>query len=259
MREIPIIKSEVELSSEAIPVSEKSDVDARRTPRRSEERIQAVRSPSLYSKPDDPWSTFVYEEDPIPVRNRLRLPTPPEVGTLRLPPIPKPLNNTPPSSMENSPASPFGGNTPNSPPSSAYSTPLLTPSYSKTTVNNTYNVGRIRSPPEIHPNNYPNPPAYSQYPYGTPMRERTELGIQSPISYATPIRERTQLGIQSPLGFPIPQGRVPYVDHRQQGPPPESRPSDLHEVLGQLRETVNRELDRRNEVDKYLDLYLNKK
>ena len=259
MREIPIIKSEVELSSEAIPVSEKSDVDARRTPRRSEERIQAVRSPSLYSKPDDPWSTFVYEEDPIPVRNRLRLPTPPEVGTLRLPPIPKPLNNTPPSSLENSPASPFGGNTPNSPPSSAYSTPLLTPSYSKTTVNNTYNVGRIRSPPEIHPNNYPNPPAYSQYPYGTPMRERTELGIQSPISYATPIRERTQLGIQSPLGFPFPQGRVPYVDHRQQGPPPESRPSDLHEVLGQLRETVNRELDRRNEVDKYLDLYLNKK
>ncbi len=52
---------------------------------------------------------------------------------------------------------------------------------------------------------------------------------------------------------------MPYVDHRQQGLHPGSRSRDLHDVLGQLRETVNRELDRRNEVDQYLDLYLNKK
>lgn len=272
MREIPIIKRKVMLSSEDNPVSEKSELDARlstesvpvskisqvdgrRTPR--EDRIQAARSPLLRSKPDDTWNTIDYEGEPIPARNRLRLPTPPEVGMLRLPPLPKPLTSpSSPSSLAN-PSS--LGNAPISPPSSAYSTPLLTPSYSQTTVNNTYNVRQVRTPPEIPPYNYSNPPAYTEYPYGTPIRERTELGIQSPISYATPIRERMQLGVQSPLGFPIPQGRVPYVDHRQPRPPVESRPSDLHDVLGQLRHTVNRELDRRNEVDKYMDLYLNQK
>ena len=259
MREIPIIKREVAPLSEAIPssipVSETSDIDGRRT--LQENSIQAARSPSVHSKPDDTWRTFDYEERPIAVQDRLRLPTPPEVGMLRLPPVPKPLSNTPPSSLGNSPYSPSG----NTPASSAYSTPLLTPNYSQTTVNNTYNVRQIRSPPEVPPSGYHNPPAYSEYPNGTPMRERTELGIQSPISYAapSPLRERTQLGIQSPLAFPFPQGRVPYVDHRQQGLHPGSRSRDLHDVLGQLRETVNRELDRRNEVDQYLDLYLNKK
>ena len=273
MREIPLIKTEVAQSSEAIPVSKKSELDARLSnesipisevsevdgrPSEDYKKVQATRNPSLYSKPDDTWDGFDYEEDPIPVRNHLRLPTPPEVGLLRLPPVPQPLNSTTPSSLVSSPPSPFV-NTPNSPSSSAYSTPMLTPNYSQTTVNNTYNVRQVHTPPEIPQNNYPHPPAYSEYPYGTPMRERTELGMQSPISYGTPVRERTQLGIQSPLAFPFSQSRVPYVDHRQQGPPVQSRPSDLHEVLGQLRETVNRELDRRNEVDKYLDAYLTKK
>ena len=271
MRELHIMKREVALSSQAIPVSEKSElnarlssesvpnseishVDGRRTPR--EDKSQAVPSPSLQSKPDD---TIDYEDDPIPLRNRLLLPTAPEVGILRLPPVPKPLNSpSTPSPMANPLASPLG-NTPISPTSSAYSTPLLTPSYSQTTVNNTYNVRQIRRRPEKPQYDYPNPPAYTEYPYGTPMRERTELGIQSPIGYTTPIRERMQLGVQSPLGFPFPQGRVPYVDHREPRPPVESKPSDLHDVLGQLRQTVNRELDRRNEVDKYIDLYLNQK
>ena len=262
MQEIPVIKREVAPTSQAIPISETMHLDERVS---SESNLLSETSDvdgAPHSKPDDTWSTFDYEESPISLRNRLRLPTPPEVGTLRLPPVPKPLSNTSPLSMENTPNSP-PANTPYSPASSAYATPLVTPSYSQTTVNNTYNerqTRNIRSPPEVSPNNYPNPPAYSAYGYGNPMRERTELGIQSPMSYVTPspLRERTQLGIQSPLGFPFPQGRVPYVDHRQQGPPPQSRPSDLHNVLGQLRETVNREFDRRNEVDKYLDQYLNK-
>ena len=274
MREIPIIKDEVALSSQAItdsekseldarmssesvPVSEISQVDGRRTPR--EDRIEAAQSLSLRSKPDNTWNTIDYEDDPIPARNRLRLPTPPEVGMLRLPPVPKPLISPPsPSSLASPPAS-YLGNTPISPPSSAYSTPLLTPTYSQTTVNKTYDVRHIRTPSEIPPYNYPNSPAYTEYPSGTPLRERTELGIQSPISYATPVRERMQLGVQSPLGFPFSHGRVPYVDHRKPRSPVESRPSNLHDVLGQLRHTLNRELDRRNEVDKYMDLYLNQK
>ena len=266
MHEIPVIKREVAPTSEAIQTSEKLHLDERLSsgsiPVSEMSDVDGVHHPSLHSKPDNTRGTFDYEDAPIPFRNKLRLPTPPEVGMLRLPPVPKPLSNTSPLSVDNPRNSPLG-NTPYSPASSAYSTPLLTPSYSQTTVNNTYRqIHDIPPPPppEVPSNNYPNPPAYSAYPYGTPMRERTELGIQSPISYVTPspLRERTQLGFQSPLGFPFPQGRVPYVDHRTQTPPPQSRPSDLHDVLGQLRETVNRELDRRNEVDKYWDQYLNK-
>ncbi|XP_028402398.1 uncharacterized protein LOC114525338 [Dendronephthya gigantea] len=256
MHEIPVIKREVAPSSEAIP-DHQSEVDGRPPV----EMIQATRKPSPLSVPNDTWGAFDEEDDPIPRRNRLRLPTPPEVGTLRLPPVPKPLNNTPASSLGNSPSSP-SNNTPNSPSPSVYSTPLQTPNYSQTTVNNTYNVRHTLTPseaPTASPNSYANPPAYTEYPYGTPIRERSQLGIQSPISYGTPIRERTQLGIQSPLGFPLLQNRVPYIDHRQQRPTNEPRSNDLHEVLGQLRETVNRELDRRKDMDKYLESYLNRK
>ena len=129
----------------------------------------------------------------------------------------------------------------------------------------TYNVGHRRTPDA--PLGYRRESPYEQprvpeYPVGTPPQ------AVSPASFSTAMGDRTNLGIQSPR-FPPPYELVPYVDHRRGSQVPVGAnpaglnarisPNDLHQVLGELRETVNRELDRRDEVDKYLDFYMNQK
>ena len=239
----------------------------------SKEKIQVSRSSSLesdsldvYGKLDegDGWSLLDEDEYEIPIGDSLRLPTTPDVGMLRLPPVPKPLGNSPASSLVNTPEHESQSMSP-------LQIPLFTstPVQSLSTMQSTYNVRQSRTPgvPVGYPRESPHgQPRVPEYPIGTPFQ------TVSPTSFSTAMGDRTNHGTQSPR-FPPPYELVPYVDHRRgsQGPvgPPvganpaglnvRTSPSDLHEVLGELRESVNRELDRRDEVDKYIDFYMNKR
>ena len=234
----------------------------------SKEKIQVSRSSSLesdsldvYGKDEgDGWSLLDEEEYEIPIGDSLRLPTTPDVGMLRLPPVPRPLGNSPASSLVNTPEQESQSLSP-------FQIPLFTstPVQSISTMQSTYNVGHLRTPDA--PLGYRRESPYEQprvpeYPVGTPPQ------AVSPASFSTAMGDRTNHGIQSPR-FPPPYELVPYVDHRRGSHVPVGAnpaglnarisPNDLHQVLGELRETVNRELDRRDEVDKYLDFYMNQK